>query len=123
LILTFWVSVFISIIDQIVVGCLTFSYRLELMRQIYNTAESPDMIIYQLMDVMPSVGNGDSTPTSTHAVSSVSKIDPANGQSSSKNTSRLSLANLLPSRLENDLNFNFEFHYSSPSFANFFVSF
>lgn len=81
----------------------TFSYRLELMRQIYNTAESPEMAIFQLLDMMPSAGGGEATPT---PVNPQPKVQSAHGQSSCKNTSRLSLANLLPSRLENDLNFN-----------------
>lgn len=81
----------------------TFSYRLELMRQIYNTAESPEMAIFQLMDMTPSAGGGEATPT---PVNPQPKVDAAQGHSSCKNTSRLSLANLLPSRLEHDLNFN-----------------
>lgn len=73
------------------------------MRQIYNTAESPEMAIFQLLDMMPSAGGGEATPT---PVNPQPKVQSAHGQSSCKNTSRLSLANLLPSRLENDLNFN-----------------
>lgn len=84
----------------------TFSYRLELMRQIYNTAESPEMAIFQLLDMMPKAGSGETTPTNAQTVNVVSKIGHlANGPSSCKNTSRLSLANLLPSRLDNDLNY------------------
>lgn len=83
------------------------------MRQIYNTAESPDMAIFQMLDMMPSAGNGDSTPTPTQLVYVAPKIEAAIGQSSSKNPSRLSLANLLPSRLENEMNFYYNFFSSS----------
>lgn len=80
------------------------------MRQIYNTAESPDMAIFQMLDMMPSSGNGDTTSTPTQLVYVAPKqLEAANGQSSIKNPSRLSLANLLPSRLENDLNFYYNF--------------
>ncbi|XP_070490677.1 kinesin-like protein unc-104 isoform X3 [Chironomus tepperi] len=85
-------------------------YRLELMRQIYNTAESPEMTIFQLMDTIPSVGNVTNSLDSTavnHSVNHVPQpvIESTGiiGQTSSyRNTSRLSLANLLPSsqRLE-----------------------
>lgn len=88
----------------------TFSYRLELMRQIYNTAESPQMAIFQLLDMMPSVGNGEaSAVSSTQFV--VPKADFTNGQSSCKNPSRLSLANLMPSRLENDQDDFYDFPF------------
>lgn len=71
------------------------SYRLELMRQIYNTAESPEMTTFQMMDVSSSAGNNASdvkvlTRTETAVVAP---------SSTNRNTLRLSLANLLPSRL------------------------
>lgn len=77
------------------------------MRQIYNTAESPEMTIFQLMDTMvPSVGNvanNNDTTCINHTVNQILQpvIESSNyGQTSScRNTSRLSLANLLPSRL------------------------
>lgn len=78
------------------------------MRQIYNTAESPEMTIFQLMDTMvPSVGNVTNSIDSTavnhsfnHVPQPVIESTGNVGQTSSyRNTSRLSLANLLPSRL------------------------
>lgn len=77
------------------------------MRQIYNTAESPEMTIFQLMDTMvPCVGNVASNSDSTSVNQTITHVPQPviessnNGQTSScKNTSRLSLANLLPSRL------------------------
>lgn len=69
------------------------------MRQFYNTAESPEMSIFQIMDTVPS-------SDATVAQPIVSSADSANGQSSCKNTLRLSLANLLPARLDIDLNRN-----------------
>lgn len=65
------------------------------------------MAIFQLLDMMPSVGKSESTPTSAQIVIPTAKFEAANGQSSCKNTSRLSLANLLPSRLENELKFTY----------------
>ena len=78
------------------------------MRQIYNTAESPEMTILQLMDTMvPSVGNITKSIDSTAVNHSVNHLPQPViestgiiGQTSSyRNPSRLSLANLLPSRL------------------------
>lgn len=76
------------------------------MRQIYNTAESPEMTIFQLMDTT-SVGNVTNSIDSTavnhsfnHVPQPVIESTGNVGQTSSyRNTSRLSLANLLPSRL------------------------
>lgn len=66
------------------------------MRQIYNTAESPD-ITFQMMDTTsiggPSCNYAPKIPAQNESFASC-------GQSSSnRNTLRLSLANLLPSRL------------------------
>lgn len=71
------------------------------MRQFYNTAESPEMAIFQIMDSVPSVSGVTSSATQSNVPSQSS--DQVNGQSSCKNTMRLSLANLLPSRLENEI--------------------
>lgn len=73
------------------------------MRQFYNTAESPEMVISQIMDT---VSVGGATPSAPQAIASQFD-EAASGQSSCKNTLRLSLANLLPSRLDNDLNLKF----------------
>lgn len=73
------------------------------MRQIYNTAESPQMALFRLLDMMPSLGIGGTMPSTPTETVNMPKIEPSNGQSSCKNTSRLSLANLLPSRLDKDL--------------------
>lgn len=82
------------------------------MRQIYNTAdESPEMVIFQLSDMVPSVGNSCILTSTTQAVvcqTQPIESPPSSGQSSFKNPSRLSLANLLPSRLALNLkNFHF----------------
>jgi hypothetical protein len=88
----------------------TFSYRLELMRQIYNTAESPQMAIFQLLDMMPSVGTGEASATAS-TPAAVPKAEFTSGQSSCKNPSKLSLANLMPSRSDNDeTNYDLPFH-------------
>lgn len=71
------------------------------------------MAIFQLLDMMPSVGNGEVSTTVTP------KAEFTNGQSSCKNPSRLSLANLMPSRLENDDNDFYDFRLHLYSFANF----
>lgn len=63
-----------------------FSYRLELMRQIYNSAESPESV-YQLP-------GGERTPTNEIFVQHTQLLE----STSSSNNPRLSLANLLPSR-------------------------
>ena len=76
------------------------------MRQIYNTAESPQAVLFQLLDKMPSIGDRGATSMPSDSTN-VQKFESTKGQSSCKNTSRLSLANLLPSRLENDLNFKY----------------
>jgi hypothetical protein len=68
------------------------SYRLELMRQIYNTAESPEMTTFQMMDVSSAGNNASDAKVSTRNES----VAPS---SSNRNSLRLSLANLLPSRL------------------------
>lgn len=91
------------------------SYRLELMRQIYNTAESPEMMLFQLMDtVVPTsvVCNEACNSDTTHVNHTLTQLPQpvveatTNGQTSScKNPSRLSLANLLPSRLASYPNF------------------
>lgn len=81
------------------------SYRLELMRQIYN-AESPDMAIFHVLDMMPPINSAETAPSPQPAVAQAPKALPAIGPSSSKNVpSRLSLANLLPSRLDYELMF------------------
>lgn len=85
-----------------------FSYRLELMRQFYNTAESPEMTIFNFNDkpaAVESSSNVVATPTPTTKVNAVNAIiqkqaENGNGPNNCKNTSRLSLANLLPSRSE-----------------------
>lgn len=66
------------------------------MRQIYNTAESPEMT-FQMMDTT-SIGGGsrDFTPKIPAQNESFS---PCGQSSNNRNTLRLSLANLLPSRL------------------------
>lgn len=97
----------------------TFSYRLELMRQIYNTAESPQMAIFQLLDMMPSVGKCEASALPS-AQTATLKFENTNGQSSCKNPSRLSLANLMPSRSENDKKWNLWFSYSFSLFAKLF---
>ncbi|KAG5673594.1 hypothetical protein PVAND_003627 [Polypedilum vanderplanki] len=78
-------------------------YRLELMRQIYNTAESPEMILFQVMG-NSSVGFcNESAKSVTETIVNQATQAPIEsssvGQLSSyKNTSRLLLANLMPSR-------------------------
>lgn len=79
------------------------------MRQIYNTAESPEMAIFQLMDMVSSVSSGEMTQAPSQTGNLHPKLESASGQSSCKNPSRLSLANLLPSRLEINLNFIYDF--------------
>ncbi|CRL07187.1 CLUMA_CG020172, isoform A [Clunio marinus] len=69
-------------------------FRLELMRQFYNTAESPEVPIFLLPNKSSCVTLGDP------AIKSTPSYEQATN--SSKNTARLSLTNLLPSsqRLE-----------------------
>lgn len=75
------------------------------MRQIYN-ADSPDMAIFHVLDMMPSISSVEPAPSPQPALTPVPKALPAIGPSSSKNVpSRLSLANLLPSRLDYELMF------------------
>lgn len=62
------------------------------MRQIYNTAESPEMAFFEMMDLAPAID-------STTKVSAKNESLTQSGQSTNRNTLRLSLANLLPSRL------------------------
>lgn len=63
------------------------------MRQIYNTAESPEMAFFEMMDITPAL---DST---TKVSAKNESLMPSGQSSSNRNTLRLSLANLLPSRL------------------------
>lgn len=87
---------------------LFLSYRLELMRQFYNTAESPEMTIFNFNDKPAAVGGVESSTMSSctmltptlKANATAANNDTSNGPNSCKNTSRLSLANLLPSRLD-----------------------
>lgn len=93
------------------------------MRQIYNTAESPEMVLFQLTDAITS--HGDLKPAQTF--SHMPMIETSTGQSSCKNTSRLSLANLLPSRLESIITFMiknlfFFFFFNIYQFAKHLVS-
>lgn len=66
------------------------------------------MAIFQLLDMMPSVGTGEASAT---AITAVPKAEFSNGQSSCKNPSRLSLANLMPSRSESDSNDFYDFPF------------
>lgn len=70
------------------------SYRLELMRQIYNTAESPEMTTFQMMDVSSSAGNNNASDAKVST-----RYESVAPSSNNRNSLRLSLANLLPSRL------------------------
>lgn len=71
------------------------------MRQFYNTAESPEMAIFQFTDTAQSLC--DVKPSASQAIVPSPSADQENGQSSCKNPQRLSLANLLPSRLDYEL--------------------
>jgi hypothetical protein len=66
------------------------------MRQIYNTAESPEMT-FQMMDTT-SIGGG-SCDLAPKIPPQIESFAPCGQSSSNRNTLRLSLANLLPSRL------------------------
>lgn len=66
------------------------------MRQIYNTAESPEMAFFEMMDIAAPASNSNSTPKVSAKNES---LTPSGQSSSNRNTLRLSLANLLPSRL------------------------
>ena len=63
------------------------------MRQIYNTAESPEMAFFEMMDVAPA------TDSTTKVSTKNESLLPSAQSSSNRNALRLSLANLLPSRL------------------------
>lgn len=69
------------------------------MRQIYNTAESPEMLnVFQMMDATVGICYN-STSAAKANVNQESLPQQCGQLSSYKNTSRLSLANLMPSRL------------------------
>lgn len=69
------------------------------MRQIYNTAESPEMAFFEMMDVAQpsSVGGANNVCDSAAKLSTKNESLPTCGQN--RNSLRLTLANLLPSRL------------------------
>ena len=74
-----------------------FSYRIELMRQIYNSESPPEFAICET----DGVSTKDSGLQQLMDQKSVEET-PLETNNNCKNPSRLSLANLLPSRLDFD---------------------